>query len=164
MYSYGGCFEDDFNFGGRSVKVGRYCSISRHVTYYGASHPLGRAVMSPYFYNRAFSGFDVTDVERGALEIGNDVWIGDHVLIMPGCKSIGNGSVLGGGSVVTHDVEPYAIVAGSPARCIRRRFDEETISALERSAWWELEPQELMRFYDLMDKPIVFARAIVEAR
>lgn len=164
MYTYGGCFEDGFNFGGSGVKVGRYCSIARHVTYYGASHPVEHAVMSPYFYNKAFSGFDVEDVERGTLEIGNDVWIGDHVLIMPGCKCIGNGSVLGGGCIVTHSVEPYAIVAGSPARPIRRRFDDETIAALEASAWWELTPQELMEFYALMDRPLEFAQTVIEAK
>ena len=58
------------------------------------------------------------------LEIGHDVWMGQQAIILPGCKKIGNGAIIGGGSIVTHDVPPYAIVVGNPARVIRYRFDE----------------------------------------
>lgn len=96
MYSYGGCFDPSFNIGGTGVTVGRYCSIAQNVSYYGASHPVNHAVMSPWFYNRAFSGLDVEDVKRHHLEIGNDVWIGSNVIITQACRSIGNGAVIGG--------------------------------------------------------------------
>lgn len=162
MHTYGGCFEPTFNVGGAFVSVGRYCSIAQRVSYFGASHPVERAVMSPYFYNRAFAGLNVDDVPRASLEIGNDVWIGNGALIMPGCLRIGNGSVIGGGSIVTHDVEPYSIVAGNPARVLRMRFDEDTCAALEESRWWELEPGELMGFYDLMPDPVAFAQAVMD--
>lgn len=164
MHSYGGCFEPTFNVGGVEVTVGRYCSIAQRVSYFGASHPVEKAVMSPYFYNRAFAGLDVVDVPRASLEIGNDVWIGNGALIMPGCKRIGNGAVVGGGSIVTHDVEPYSIVAGNPARVLRMRFDEGACAALEESRWWELEPAELMGWYDLMGDPAAFARAVRDGR
>ena len=69
-------------------------------------------------------------------EIGNDVWIGDNALIKGGIK-VGDGAVIAMGSVVIHDVEPYTIVAGVPAKRIRTRFDEETVRQLERIKWWE---------------------------
>lgn len=63
-----------------------------------------------------------TEVERQTpLEIGGDVWIGARVIVLPGCKRIGAHSIIGAGSVVTHDVPDYAIVAGNPARVIRMR-------------------------------------------
>jgi hypothetical protein len=65
---------------------------------------------------------------------------------------------------VTHDVEPYTIVAGNPARPIRSRFDSETIILLEESRWWELAPDQVMRFYKLIDRPAEFGRAIIEWR
>ena len=71
------------------------------------------------------------------LTIGHDVWIGDRVTILGGCKSIGNGAVIAAGSVVTRDVAPYAVVAGAPARPIRRRLNDETIDLMEASRWWE---------------------------
>ena len=162
MHTYGGCFDPTFNVGGASVTVGRYCSIAQRVSYFGASHPIERAVMSPYFYNRAFAGLDVEDVPRASLEIGNDVWVGNGALIMRGCSRIGNGAVIGGGSIVTHDVEPYSIVAGNPTRVLRMRFDGETCAALDKSRWWELEPEELMSFYGLMRDPAAFARAVMD--
>lgn len=69
-----------------------------------------------------------------------------------------------GGSIVTHDVEPYSIVVGNPARVLRMRFDKDTCDALEKSRWWELEPNELMDFYDLMYDPAAFAQAIMDGR
>ena len=68
--------------------------------------------------------------------IGNDVWIGDRATILSGVR-IGDGAVIGAGSVVTKDVEPYSIVAGNPARPKRTRFDEETIKKLLEIKWWD---------------------------
>lgn len=82
-------------------------------------------------------------LERPPLEIGHDVWIGANAIILPGVSRIGNGAVIGAGSVVTKDVGPYEIVAGNPARAIRMRFDERQIAALESSRRWELDRHEL---------------------
>ena len=60
--------------------------------------------------------------EPRPITIGNDVWIGSRVIILPGVH-VGDGSVIGAGSVVTKDVEPYSIVAGNPARLIRKRVE-----------------------------------------
>nr|WP_120185346.1 CatB-related O-acetyltransferase [Zymobacter palmae] len=72
---------------------------------------------------------------KGDTKIGNDVWLGLSATILPGV-SIGDGSIVGAQAVVTHDVPPYTIVAGNPAKVIRRRFDDKTISKLEKIAWW----------------------------
>lgn len=161
LYSYGSVFADDFNVGGSEVNVGRYCSFASDVTYYGANHPLHWFSTSPYFYNKAF-GFDVKDVERFSLNIGNDVWIGAGVIITCGCKEIGNGSVIAAGSVVTKDVPAYSVVGGVPAKLIRSRFEEETINLLEESKWYDLSPRELMEFYEYKDEPKLFARSVID--
>lgn len=72
---------------------------------------------------------------KGNTTIGNDVWLGLAATILPGI-CIGNGSVVGAAAVVTHDVPAYTIVAGNPAKVIRKRFDDEVISKLEEIAWW----------------------------
>jgi carbonic anhydrase/acetyltransferase-like protein (isoleucine patch superfamily) len=70
------------------------------------------------------------------VRIGNDVWIGCYVVIMPGVE-IGNGAIVAAGSIVTKSVPPYAIVAGNPAKIIRYRFTKEQIAELERIRWYE---------------------------
>lgn len=161
LYSYGSCFKKEFNTGG-SVCIGRYCSFGDCTRYFGANHPIDQAVMSAWFYNREFSGFDVKDVPRKHINIGNDVWVGHGVLITNSCEVIGNGAVLAAGSVVTHNVLPYSIVAGNPAKVLRYRFDEKTISLLERSKWWTKTPDELIQYYKYMNSPKDFARILLE--
>lgn len=78
--------------------------------------------------NHRFDRTDIPMMEQGFEEerpvyIGNDVWIGDRVLILPGVH-IGDGSIIAAGAVVTKDVPPYSIVAGVPARKIRDRFEK----------------------------------------
>lgn len=163
LYTYGSCFRPDFNTGG-NVNIGKYCSVGHDVHYYGANHPLDHASMSAYFYNKSFGGLDVNDVERKTLSIGNDVWIGHGVIIVSSCLTIGNGAVVAAGAVVTKDVPPYAIVAGVPARIIRYRFDENTILALENSRWWELSPDELMKYYSMIENPLAWANAVIKDR
>lgn len=150
LYSYGGCFEPNFNNGGK-VFVGKYCSIAGNVRYFAANHPISNITTSPYFYNKKFSKLAVKDVERGTLTIGNDVWIGYGTIITSKCQYIGDGAIIGAGSIVTKNVPEYAIVAGNPAKIIRYRFAEDSIQDLRNTLWWENSPQELMRVYEVMD-------------
>lgn len=150
MYSYGGCFSPTFNNGGK-VSIGKYCSIAENVRYFAANHPIEKVTTSAYFYNSNFSKLPVKDVERGTLKIGNDVWIGYGVIITNKCKNIGDGAVIGAGSIVTKDIPDYAIVAGNPARVIRYRFAEKNIELIKSTAWWNYTPQELIKVYDVMD-------------
>lgn len=124
-------------------RIGRYCSIASNVHYLGGNHPVDTLTSSAIFYNKKLSGFDVKDIKRKELIIGNDVWIGVGVLITANCHFIGNGAVIGAGSVVTKDVPPFAIVAGNPAKILRYRFDEATINKIEESKWWELPPYRI---------------------
>ena len=79
---------------------------------------------------------------KGDTVIGNDVWIGQNATIMPGVH-IGDGAIIGANSIVAGEVRPYTIVAGNPARLIRKRFDDEMIDLLERFAWWDRPIDEI---------------------
>jgi carbonic anhydrase/acetyltransferase-like protein (isoleucine patch superfamily) len=112
----------------RQVEVGRYCSIGRRCSIGAARHPTNLVSTHP-------STHDDRSMKE-TTRIGNDVWIGDNVVIMAGL-SVGNGAVIGAGAVVTHDVAPYSIIGGVPAREIRKRFSPETIDRLEALRWWD---------------------------
>lgn len=158
LYSYGGCFDPQFNTGG-SVKIGRYCSFASNIRYFGGNHPMHYTSMSPYFYNKSF-GYAVKDIDREALMVGHDVWCGYGVIITSHCKRIGNGVVIAAGAIVTKDVPAYAIVAGNPATILRYRFDSETIECIEQSKWWDRTPTECMKLYQYIDDPKEFCRRI----
>lgn len=113
-----------------SADIGGFTSIANGVVIGGARHPMEWVGMSPVFYRgrdsvRAkFSQHELQGPPR--TKIGNDVWIARSAIVISGIN-IGDGAVIGAGSVVTKDVPAYAVVAGNPAKFIRYRFDEETI-------------------------------------
>jgi virginiamycin A acetyltransferase len=74
--------------------------------------------------------------------IGNDVWIGMNVIILPNVK-IGNGATILAGSVVSKDVPDYAVVGGIPGTVIKMKYNPETISKLQQIAWWNWEPKKV---------------------
>jgi len=106
---------------------------------------MARLSMHPYFYNAQLGVVDRDNIPSGTLEIGHDSWIGDRVVIAPGCGKIGIGSVVGAGAVVTKNVPDFAVVAGNPAKLVRFRFDEATCELILSSRWWELPVEELIR-------------------
>ena len=153
-----GCFQRGAFCAGD--KIGNYCSIGANVWHLHGDHPLDHACMSPIFYLRSFvDNPNAVGIPRTKLTIGHDVWIGRDVKILSKVTTIGNGAVIGAGSVVTRDVEPYAVVAGVPARTIRRRFDDETIALLEDSRWWTLNPERLVELQSVVNDPKAFAEA-----
>lgn len=111
----------------RDCEIGRFCSIGRRCTIGGAGHPLDRLSTHPSFMVEADFGARTT--------IGNDVWIGDGAVIVAGL-TIGDGAVIGANAVVTRDVAPFAVIGGVPARLIRMRFDDATITRIAASIWW----------------------------
>ena len=133
------------------AKIGRYCSIAKNAKVGLLQHPPTWMGMSSRFYNqeelgwRRFVGKDVsvlTFASQKLTEIGHDVWIGDGAAIMTGFK-IGDGAIVAAGAVVTHDVPPYAIVGGVPARVIKYRFDADTIKQLLDLQWWRYDVADL---------------------
>lgn len=86
---------------------------------------------------------------KGDTVIGNDVWIGQNATILPGVH-VGDGAIIGLGSIVSRDVEPYTIVAGNPAKPIRKRFDSEMIELLLRFQWWNKDISEIQQLIPLL--------------
>lgn len=123
--------------------IGKFCSIAcgARFLFNSANHTLTSLSTYPFHLFYEEWGLDRKDVTRswdnkGDIVIGNDVWIGYEAVVLAGI-TIGDGAVIGARAVVTEDVAPYTIVGGVPARPIRRRFPEETISALLRLRWWD---------------------------
>lgn len=131
------------------ARIGKFCSIATGVRINPGNHPTyTRAAQHHFTYRCSRYGMGEDDQEffqwRKAqfVDIGNDVWIGHNAVILPGVR-IGNGAVIGAGAVVTHDVAPYAITAGVPARILKYRFDEDTIRRIESTCWWDWDHETL---------------------
>ncbi len=128
--------------------MGRFCSISDQVTII-----LGGNHRSDWITTYPFPVFKETWPEaatikghpasKGDIIIGNDVWIGYGATILSGV-TIGSGAVIGAQAVISSDVAPYSIMAGNPAREIKKRFDDATIAQLLQLAWWDW-PEEKIR-------------------
>lgn len=139
------------------VEMGKYCSVATECLIGLAAHSLRGMSTSPLFTERDNpTGSCWTEShEENVLHpvvIGNDVWIGARVIVLGGI-TIGNGAVIGAGSVVTRDVPPYAVVAGVPARLIRYRFEEPIIRHLEELSWWDKSEEELKQLLPLFQQP-----------
>ncbi|MEM6463918.1 MAG: DapH/DapD/GlmU-related protein [Pseudomonadota bacterium] len=132
-----------------ATKIGKFVNIAAHVRINATNHPTWRATQHHFTY-RAGSYFDGEPDESAFFDwrrdhlitIGNDVWIGHGAILLPGVK-VGHGAVIGAGAVVSKDVSAYTIVAGVPAKTVRRRFSEETATALEALGWWDWGHEKL---------------------
>lgn len=124
------------------IFIGSYTSIGSNVKFItSGGHSLSSFSTFPFFPE------DV--IEKGGIRIGNDVWIGDNVILMGGI-SIGDGSIIGAGSVVTKDTEPYGIYAGVPSRLIRYRYSLDLIEKLRMMKWWDLPFEKVMKIAKVM--------------
>ena len=162
-----------------ACKIGRYCSINgtariwnNHSVDMVTTHPIldhrkfyskesaksRKIYMEKYgnYHNNAeFESSPIRD--NRPVEIGNDVWIGANVIILPGVK-IGDGAILAAGAVVTKDVEPYAIVGGVPAKIIKYRFSKERIKSFLRIKWWEWSIEKIEENIEFFYQPELFCR------
>ena len=134
--------------------IGKFCQIASGVEFVmnGANHQMNSVSTFPFY---TLEGWEQTppvqeDLPiKGDTIIGNDVWIGQNATILPGVH-IGNGAIIGANSVVGSDVEPYTIVAGNPAKKIRKRFDDELIDILEKLQWWNKPIEEINSLIPLL--------------
>jgi acetyltransferase-like isoleucine patch superfamily enzyme len=142
-----------------NCEIGSFCSISNNVIIGGGRHPMEWVSTSPVFYEGRDSvkAKFATHKKANSLRtvIGHDVWIGGNVMIRQGVN-IGTGAIIGMGSIVTKDVAPYSIVAGSPASEIRKRFDEDIISTLLDIKWWEFDDEKLKYYAQFFNDPVKF--------
>lgn len=143
-----------YDFNGDKLIIGKFCQIAAGVNFVmnGANHQMNAVSTFPFYI---FEGWEedvppLSDLPlKGDTVVGNDVWIGQNVTILPGVH-IGDGAIIGLNSTVASDVEPYTIVAGNPARLIRRRFDEELTALLLEFRWWDKEIEEINALIPLL--------------
>lgn len=140
LYSYG-CFDRDrFN---PNMTIGRYCSFSSTCRRVNANHGLEYLSLHPFFYSERIGFASEGGFTRTHCSIEDDVWMGHNAIILPNVTHIGRGAAIAAGAVVTKNVPAYAVVAGVPAKVVRQRFDEETVAAIEKTRWWELDESRL---------------------
>ena len=132
-------------------EVAGFASIAKNARIGAEEHPFRERVSSHLFtyLTHSLYGMAPADDEEflnrrrsNRTVLGYDVWVGHGAVIKAGVH-IGNGAVIGANAVVTHDVEPYQIVAGVPARSMGYRFAPDTIAALERIKWWNWTDEQL---------------------
>ncbi|MEM6388686.1 MAG: chloramphenicol acetyltransferase [Pseudomonadota bacterium] len=129
------------------TSIGKWTNIANMVRLNPGNHPTWRATQHHAIYRAEMYGFGEDEAEffewrkSHWVTVGHDVWIGHGVTVTSGV-TIGTGSVVGAGAVVTKDVAPYTIVAGVPAKPIRRRFSEAQEDALMEIAWWDWSHEE----------------------
>ena len=136
-----------FDFIGDKLIIGKFCMIASGVTFImnGGNHLTEATSAYPFAifggdWQHAMDG--KTYPSKGDTIIGNDVWIGHDATIMPGVH-IGDGAIIATKAVVTKDVAPYTIVGGNPAKTIKKRFSEATISKLLQLKWWNWEIEKI---------------------
>ena len=152
-YTYYDDFEDvhnfeknvkyHFDFIGDKLIIGKFCMIASGATFVmnGGNHLTESISTYPFaIFGGGWEGAmdGKAYPTKGDTIIGNDVWIGYNSTIMPGVN-VGDGSIIAANAVVSKDVAPYSIVAGNPAREIKKRFSEERIKELLELKWWEWE-------------------------
>ena len=151
IMGYGSYISDNSHF--FHVQIGRYCCIGARTAVICGRHPIDKFVsVHPFFFRGKENGFSYVEKSifdeyvyadkdtKTSVIIGNDVWIGADAKIMEGV-TIGDGAVIAANSLVLKDVEPYAVVAGVPAKVIKYRFEPEKREYLLNIKWWE-KPQK----------------------
>lgn len=136
-----------YNFIGDKLIIGKFCQIGKGVEFImnGANHQMNAISTFPFYTLEGWKQEVPMLSEmplKGDTIVGNDVWIGQNATILPGVK-IGDGAIIGANSVVGSDIKPYTIVAGNPAKFVRRRFDNQLINLLLKLKWWNKSVEEI---------------------
>lgn len=141
-----------FHWGEKAkLKIGKFSSISSDVKIFlGGNHRYDWITTYPFSARELAEiwpeaiGIDGHPATKGDVIIGNDVWIGYGAIILSGVK-IGDGAVIGASAVVTRNVSPYSIVAGNPAREIKKRFSDDAIKKLLEIKWWDWSDEKIKK-------------------
>ena len=137
-----------YEFLGDKLIIGKFCQIASGIKIImnGANHRMSSVTTYPF--NIMGNGWEkvtpkLKDLSfKGDTVIGNDVWIGKNVTILPGVH-IGDGAIIGANSVVTKDIPAYHIAGGNPCKIIRKRFEDELINYLEEIKWWDWDEKKI---------------------
>jgi virginiamycin A acetyltransferase len=145
-----------------NCSIGKFCSIAKSVKIGLGRHPINFISTSPLFYSptnplRKIITKDLKFDESESIIIGNDVWIGANVVVLDGV-TIGNGAIVGANSVVVHDVLPFSIVGGVPAKEIKKRFSQSIVSVIDSTEWWNLH----ISFFEMEKVKNFFCKEIDE--
>lgn len=146
-----------------NAEIGNFCSIAGNVNIGGTGHPIEWVSTSSTFHKwenilkKNFSKHEY-DIFKTTI-IGNDVWIATNAMIKAGV-TISDGAVIGMGAVVTKNIGPYEVWGGNPARLIKKRFDDETINALLKTQWWNMEEKELEYYAQYFNDPKEFLKVV----
>ncbi len=147
-------FEDHvthhYPFLGDKLIIGKFCAIAKGIEYVmnGANHRM--CSVTTYPFNIMGGGWEqftpaLEDLPlKGDTVVGNDVWIGQNVTVMPGVH-IGDGAIIAANSVVTKDVPAYCIAGGNPCKVIKKRFDNELITYLLDLKWWDWDAEKIFK-------------------
>lgn len=144
-----------YDFNGDKLIIGKFCQIAKGVEFImnGANHRMNSVTTYPF--NIMGNGWEkvtpkLSDLPlKGDTVVGNDVWIGQNVTVLPGVH-IGDGAIIGANSVVSKDVPPYHIVGGNPVKIIRKRFDDETIAYLLDLKWWDWSKEKIFANLEIL--------------
>lgn len=134
------------------VEIGKYGAFARDILFQEKNHVISKPGMQMRFYNNVLNS-KLEHTSNGPISVGNDVWVGARAIILSGV-SIGDGAVVGAGSIVTDDVEPYSVVAGVPADRVKWRFSEEIREKLLKLEWWNLPEDVLQQNSQFFNQPI----------
>jgi virginiamycin A acetyltransferase len=135
---------------GDKLIIGKFCALAQGVKFImnGANHKLDGFSTYPFFIFGNGWEYSTPAADefpnKGDTILENDVWLGYESLVMPGVK-IGNGAIVASRAVVTRDVPPYTIVAGNPARVVKRRFADAVIAELQQIKWWDWSADKISR-------------------
>ena len=136
-----------YEWNGDKLIIGKFCQIAAGVEFVmnGANHQMNAVSTFPFYTLEGWRMNPPVPVDlplKGDTVIGNDVWIGQNAVILPGVH-IGDGAIIGANSVVGSDIDSYTIVVGNPARVLRKRFDDELIDLMLRFKWWDRSIEEI---------------------
>jgi len=168
-YTYYDDFEDvgnfeknvkyHFDFLGDRLIIGKFCMIASGVQFImnGANHKMDGITAYPFnIFGGAWHKVEPKLTElpyKGDTVIGNDVWIGTNVTVLPGIK-IGDGAIIAANATVTRDVEPYSIVGGNPIKLIKMRFSKEKIQELLELKWWDWDLDRITENLEYLTKRV----------